>query len=116
MDTRRNMPLEFELAEKKGRRDFLLEKAGEVRKTVVDTAKKGLKGGVVGASAAATKGVITGATTVAIGKIAATGIGGVIAGTGAGAAALSAVPLIAGFSAACVAGTVVKSLIDEKEN
>lgn len=68
MDTRRNMPLEFELAEKKGRRDFLLEKAGKVRKTVVDTAKKGLKGGVVGASAAATKGVITGATTVAIGK------------------------------------------------
>lgn len=110
------MPLEFELTRKKGRKDLMLEKAGEVTKTVADATKKGLKGGVVGAGAAATKGVVTGATTAAIGKIAATGIGGVIAGTGAGAAALSALPLIAGFSAACIVGSAIKSVIDEKEN
>lgn len=110
------MPLQFELVRKKERRDLLLEKAGDVTKTVADAAKKGLKGGVAGAGAAATKGVVTGATTAAIGKLAATGIGGVIAGTGAGAAVLSAAPLIAGFSAACIVGTAIKSVMDGKES
>ena len=118
METRKNLPLQFELAEKKERsavRDLFLKKVGAVGKSVSEAAKTGLKGGLVGASAATANGVITGAATAAVGKLAATGIGGVLAATGAGAVALHAAPLIAGFSAACVVGTAVKSIVDGNE-
>ncbi len=86
-----------------------------IKSTAVDVAKAGAKGGVIGASAAAVNGLTAGITGVAIGKLTATGIGGAIAATGAGAVVLSAAPVVAGFGAACVAGGAISKLINRRQ-
>ena len=67
-------------------------------------AMKGLKGGLVGA----------GATGSALGTLATTGLGGIVAGTSAGAAIVSAAPVVAGFGAACLVGSAISELIQKE--
>ena len=84
--------------------------ADEMKESAKDLAKKGLKGGIVGASAAAVNGVVAGATSSAIGALAAKGICGAMIASGATAA----VPIVAGFSAACVVGNIVSSVVNKE--
>lgn len=98
----------FVLKEKESPR---VTKAKELGKSAVNIAKTGLKGGLIGASAAAVNGVVAGATGSALGALAATGIGGAIAATTAGTIAISSAPLIAGFSAACIAGNIISEVV-----
>lgn len=122
------MPLQihkqFQLKEKKssGFKDIIFKKADEVKakipsatsiKNVATEAaaitKNGLKDGLK-KSATKVAGIgAAGATTAAVGKLAATGIGGVLVATGAGAAIASAVPLVVGITTTCILDSVVKS-------
>ena len=123
MDERKNLPFILKEKEPTTLRDRFTKKVGsikksvpsasEIGKTASEIAKKGIKGGVIGASAAAVNGVVAGATGSAVGAITATGIGGAIAATGAGAVALSAAPLVAGFGAACIIGSAVSDLVNK---
>ena len=83
---------------------YVSEKAPSASE-IKELAKKGLKGGVIGASAAAANGVVAGAATSAVGALA---VGGV------GAAVLSAAPMVAGFSAACIVGNMVSGAINKE--
>lgn len=126
-------PIIFEIAEKKetsGFKNFLSKKVNDlarqvpattkvmaekipssdsVKESAKDLAKKGIKGGIVGASAAAVNGIVTGATGSALGALAAKGVCGAIIAGGAGAA----VPVVAGFSAACVVGNIINSAMSK---
>lgn len=109
----------FKLAEKK-EPSKLAQKAGAVvnlikskkmpkiptTNAVKKVAVKGLKGGIVGASAAAVNGVVAGAATSAVGALA---IGG------ATATVLSVAPMVAGFSAACIVGNIVADIVGDRE-
>lgn len=87
----------------------------DVSEKIKNAGVKGLKGGLVGSSAMAANGMIAGATGKAIGVLTATGLGGVVAGTSVGAAIVSAVPVIAGFGAACLVGSAISELVQKEE-
>lgn len=89
-----------------------LEKTTEmIRERGKKLALKGLKGGIVGAGAMAANGMIAGATGNAIGTLTATGLGGIVVGTSAGAAIATAVPVVAGFGAACLVGSAISEFV-----
>lgn len=75
-----------------------------VKRTVSATKERAKARGIV-AGEVAVGGLVAKATTVAVGAITA---------TGTGAFAVTAAPVVAGFTAACVAGGVLKTLIDGK--
>lgn len=58
---------------------------------------------------------VAGATSAAVGKLAATGIGGALVATGAGSAVASAVPLVVGITATCILDSVVKSVSENEK-
>lgn len=92
-----------------------LEKTTEmIRERGKKLAKKGLKGGLVGAGAMAANGMVAGATGNAIGVLTATGLGGIVAGTSAGAAIATAVPVVAGFGAACLVGSAISEIMQKE--
>ena len=92
-----------------------LKKSTEmIRERGKKLALKGLKGGLVGAGAMAANGITAGATGTALGALTTTGLGGLIAGTSAGAAIVSSVPVIAGFGAACLVGSAISELVKKE--
>ncbi len=123
------MPIQFQLKEKKSSslKDSIFKKAGEITdklpstsamkdaaNNAVEITKNGLKDGIK-KSATKVAGVgAAGVTTAAVGKLAATGIGGVLVATGAGAAVASAVPLVVGITTTCILDSVVKSVADNE--
>jgi len=112
--------LQFELAQKKepSKFDTVLKKvtsiknsAGEIAEVTKGSLKSGLK-----KSATKVAGIgAAGVTTAAVGKLAATGIGGALVATGAGAAVAAAVPLVVGVTATCILDDVVKSLSENEK-
>lgn len=124
------MPIQFKLKEKElpNFKDKLFKKAGQISDKIpsataikdaannaVEITKDGLKDGIK-KSATKVAGVgAAGITTAAVGKLAATGIGGVLVATGAGAAIASAVPLVVGITTTCVLDGVVKSVTENEK-
>lgn len=85
--------------------------AGEIAEVTKSGVKSGLK-----KSATKVAGIgAAGVTTAAVGKLAATGIGGALVATGAGAAVAAAVPLVVGVTATCILDDVVKSLSENEK-
>ncbi|MBQ7704716.1 MAG: hypothetical protein IJT73_04710 [Selenomonadaceae bacterium] len=104
---------QFELLQKKEKSKFdsLFKKAGEVAEITKGSLKDGIK-----KSATKVAGIgAAGATSAAVGKLAATGIGGVLVATGAGAAVASAVPLVVGVTTTCILDSVVKSVTESEK-
>lgn len=124
------MPIQFKLKEKElpNFKDKLFKKAGQISDKIpsataikdaannaVEITRDGLKDGIK-KSATKVAGVgAAGITTAAVGKLAATGIGGVLVATGAGAAIASAVPLVVGITTTCVLDGVVKSVTENEK-
>ena len=124
------MPIQFKLKEKESPsfKDKLFKKAGQISAKIpsttamkdaannaVEITKGGFKDGIK-KSATKVAGVgAAGITTAAVGKLAATGIGGVLVATGAGAAIASAVPLVVGITTTCVLDGVVKSVTENEK-
>lgn len=122
---------QFELVQKKekSKLENIFKKAGAVKAKIpsataikntateiAEITRSGLKDGIK-KSATKVAGIgAAGVTTAAVGKLAATGIGGVLVATGAGAAVASAVPLVVGITTTCILDSVVKSATkNEKE-
>ena len=99
---------QFELVEKKesSKLDNIFKNVGKVTAkipSVTSIKKSATKVAGIGAA---------GVTTAAVGKLAATGIGGVLVATGAGAAVAAAVPLVVGVTTTCILDDVVKSVTE----
>ena len=119
--------LQFELVQKKEstKLDNILKKVGKVTAKIpsasaiknsageiAEVTKGSLKSGLK-KSATKVAGIgAAGVTTAAVGKLAATGIGGALGATGAGAAVAAAVPLVVGVTATCILDDVVKSVTE----
>ena len=111
---------QFELVQKKekSRLDTIFQKAGAVKAKIPSTnsIKSGVKDGIK-KSATKVAGIgAAGATSAAVGKLAATGIGGVLAATGAGVAVASAVPLVVGVTTTCILESVITAASEDKNN
>ena len=92
----------------------LMKSTEMIRERGKKLAMRGLKGGLVGAGAMAANGVVAGATGNALGALATTGLGGIVVGTSAGAAIVTAVPVVAGFGAACLVGSAISELVQKE--
>ena len=119
--------LQFELVEKKesSKLDNIFKKAAKVTakipsatsiknsaSEIAEVTKSGVKSGLK-KSATKVAGIgAAGVTSAAVGKLAATGIGGVLVATGAGAAVAAAVPLVVGVTATCILDDVIKSVTE----
>ena len=119
--------LQFELVEKKesSKLDNIFKKAAKVTakipsatsiknsaSEIAEVTKSGVKSGLK-KSATKVAGIgAAGVTSAAVGKLAATGIGGVLVATGAGAAVAAAVPVVVGVTATCILDDVIKSVTE----
>ena len=122
--------LQFELIEKKekSKLDNIFKTVGKVTAKIpsataiknsageiAEVTKSGVKNGLK-KSATKVAGIgAAGITTAAVGKLAATGVGGVLVATGAGAAVAAAVPLVVGVTATCILDDVVKSVTENEK-